>query len=392
MLRAAEYHTPILSPNCEKNNEEYDPHQISISFPALEEMDDVATINKTSTPAPVLKGHNEDEDHAIHHTSMSSSDFEEVSEDYNSEEMLFIPKSKCSLCNAGNPPKAGANKCFICKKPVHSFLTCSTHKPGTENERLCTVSYCDNNKYSEMFDISEKSDFIKFICNILNYGITSTSYTNRADLIINNLNVEIKQMEYDTTLVVCASTIGHVIDILMEKYPSAKAISDCTVCKYKTERKIMHLTFQMNYDDNISTMQNFLDERLVNDFLNCGHNGCRGLKTVTTSISEMHIFIDILLWEGEDAVSSNRSSEAATIIKIKLCDIPQIIKVKSAVYELRAKLFADDFNFWCKSRNLKTIQHFLQDTAKWSTLTDFKISMHHFLQQERSKAHQHPFK
>ncbi|CAI6375745.1 unnamed protein product [Macrosiphum euphorbiae] len=145
-------------------------------------------------------------------------------------------------------------------------------------------------------------------------------------------------MEYDTTLVVCASTVGHVIDALMEKYPSAKDTSDCTMCKHKTERKMMHFTFQMNYDDSISTLQNFLDERLVNDFLICGNNDCRGIKTVTTIISEMHIFIDILLWEGEDAVSSHRSSEAATIFKIKLCDIPEIITVKSAVYELRGVL------------------------------------------------------
>ncbi|XP_060856025.1 uncharacterized protein LOC132933765 [Metopolophium dirhodum] len=52
----------------------------------------------------------------------------------------------------------------------------------------------------------------------------------------------------------------------------------------------------------------------------------------------MHIFIDILLWEDEDAISSLRSSEAATIFKIKLCDIPKLIKVKSTVYELRGVL------------------------------------------------------
>ncbi|KAE9528623.1 hypothetical protein AGLY_012198 [Aphis glycines] len=38
----------------------------------------------------------------------------------------------------------------------------------------------------------------------------------------------------------------------------------------------------------------------------------------------------------------------------------------------------DDFNFWCKSPNLKTVQHFLQDTTNnitvWSTQTGFKIS------------------
>jgi len=37
---------------------------------------------------------------------------------------------------------------------------------------------------------------------------------------------------------------------------------------------------------------------------------------------------------GEDAVSRIRS-EASTIFKIKLCDIQQIKKAKSSVYELR---------------------------------------------------------
>jgi len=41
---------------------------------------------------------------------------------------------------------------------------------------------------------------------------------------------------------------------------------------------------------------------------------------------------------GEDAVSSIRSSEAATIFKTKLCDIPQLINVKDLVYELRGVL------------------------------------------------------
>lgn len=150
-----------------------------------------------------------------------------------------------------------------------------------------------------MLDISEKSDFINFICKILNSGITSASYSQRADLIINNLTVEIKEMEYATTLVVCASTIGHVIDSLMEKYPSAKEISNCPVCKNINKRKIMHFTFQINDDDNISKLQNFFDERLEKDFLICGHNDCKGLKTVTTDISKMHIFIDILIWEGK---------------------------------------------------------------------------------------------
>jgi len=55
----------------------------------------------------------------------------------------------------------------------------------------------------------------------------------------------------------------------------------------------------MNNDDTISKLQKFLDDRLVDEFLICGHNSCRSLKTATTRISEMHMFIDILLWEGK---------------------------------------------------------------------------------------------
>lgn len=150
-----------------------------------------------------------------------------------------------------------------------------------------------------MLDTSEKSDFINFISSILKYGITAATYSCRAELIINNLTVETNQMEYDTTLVVCASTIGHVIDTFMEKYPSAKEFHDCPVCKNIKERKIINFTFQINDFNDIYKLQNYIDGRLVDDFLICNHNGCQGLKKVKTTISEMHIFVDILLWEGK---------------------------------------------------------------------------------------------
>jgi len=62
-------------------------------------MDEEATIHKTPTTSPILKRHNED--HAIHQTPKPSPDFEEAIIDYNSEDVLYITKSKCSLCSAG---------------------------------------------------------------------------------------------------------------------------------------------------------------------------------------------------------------------------------------------------------------------------------------------------
>jgi hypothetical protein len=69
--------------------------QTSISFPALEKINEDASINKTPIPSPDLKEANED--HAIHHKLLL--DFEEPFVDYNSKDILYIPK--CSLCSAG---------------------------------------------------------------------------------------------------------------------------------------------------------------------------------------------------------------------------------------------------------------------------------------------------
>jgi len=67
------------------------------------------------------------------------------------------------------------------------------------------------------------------------------------------------------------------------------------------------------------------------------------------------------------------SSLSVTLFLLAINDITNTI-----TFPVKSNLFADDFNFWCKSPNLKTVQHFLQDTAnniaKWSTLTGFKIS------------------
>lgn len=41
------------------------------------------------------------------------------------------------------------------------------------------------------------------------------------------------------------------------------------------------------------------------------------------------------LFSGDDILSSNRSSDAATLIKLKLCDIPQILTHQTVSYELR---------------------------------------------------------
>ena len=68
------------------------------------------------------------------------------------------------------------------------------------------------------------------------------------------------------------------------------------------------------------------------------------------------------------------SSLSVTFFLLAINDITNIIKCPVSF-----NLFANNFNFWCKSQNLKTVQHILQDIvnniAKWATKTGFKISI-----------------
>lgn len=83
-------------------------------------------------------------------------------------------------------------------------------------------------------------------------------------------------------------------------YPSAEKIITCSLknCINLTEQSIMFLTYQVNKENDILQLQTFLNKQLHLYKLPCGNN-CQGVKTITTNISKMHIFIDILYWEGE---------------------------------------------------------------------------------------------
>lgn len=49
------------------------------------------------------------------------------------------------------------------------------------------------------------------ITNIVKYGIKSSTYSERANLITNYMDVKIQSLDYDVILAVCETTAGHVI-------------------------------------------------------------------------------------------------------------------------------------------------------------------------------------
>ncbi|XP_060843930.1 uncharacterized protein LOC132923934 [Rhopalosiphum padi] len=67
------------------------------------------------------------------------------------------------------------------------------------------------------------------------------------------------------------------------------------------------------------------------------------------------------------------SSLSVTLFLLAINNIMENIK-----YPVNAMLFADDFNFWCRSNNLSTVQRFLEETAnkltQWANTSGFKFS------------------
>lgn len=53
------------------------------------------------------------------------------------------------------------------------------------------VSYCDSQNYSKIVD-SINTDYFRFISNIVKNGITSATYSTRADIIMLYLDPEIR--------------------------------------------------------------------------------------------------------------------------------------------------------------------------------------------------------
>lgn len=163
------------------------------------------------------------------------------------------------------------------------------------------VSYCDSQNYSKMVD-SINTDYFRFISNIVKNGITSATYSTRADIIMHYLDPEIRSLEYDTTLAICDTTIGNVINKLFIDLPSLKEETECSsnVCLNISTINYNFLTFQTDMETNIGLLQQYLNDRTYIEQRECKNANCEGITTIKKIISKMHIFIDILFWEGNN--------------------------------------------------------------------------------------------
>lgn len=118
-------------------------------------------------------------------------------------------------------------------------------------------------------------------------------------------NLEI--MSYGLTLATCDSTAGNILQSLLCDLPSAFDTVVCSIegCQRSeiTPTPITILMYNSN-SNKLDDIQQFIDRRLSIEISKCGYvkdhnNPCNGLKTTTVRESNMHLFIEILSWQGK---------------------------------------------------------------------------------------------
>lgn len=162
------------------------------------------------------------------------------------------------------------------------------------------VSYCDSRNYSAWVNSIKGSKFFNFITNIVASGISASTYSSRADLIMTFIKPKVQKLEYNNILAQCDDTISHVINAMLQDYPSITEDIKCSEksCQTTSQKNHQYITFQVTSQEDINGLQNFLIERTKIKYLNCAKE-CGGMKTINTNVSKTHLFIDILHWEGK---------------------------------------------------------------------------------------------
>ncbi|XP_025192698.1 uncharacterized protein LOC112592766 [Melanaphis sacchari] len=210
---------------------------------------------------------------------------------------------------------------------------------------IIMVAYCDSVKYSqELNNFLESNKYFSFISKIVKQGITSSTYSDRASIMISELQPTMEVIEYETVLAVCNTTIGYIIKHLFKDLPSALDSIKCTNPKCKkttlTPIAIPYINIQITNGD-LSSLQQDIDSRLTTRTSLCGYTEknstpCTGNKTVTSTTTKMHVFIELLNWIDENEINSNQySAEAAPHPKIKLSNIPPVLIINDKAFELR---------------------------------------------------------
>lgn len=90
----------------------------------------------------------------------------------------------------------------------------------------------------------------------------------------------------------CEDTIGHVINYMLADFPTTIETVNCTEiqCEQYSRKKYKYWSYQTNTYNNVGDLQKFVNTRMVQRKKNKCGNGCTGIKSITTNISQSFIF------------------------------------------------------------------------------------------------------
>lgn len=137
------------------------------------------------------------------------------------------------------------------------------------NASIFTLAYCDSILYfNEIDKILDSSDFFSFIAKIVKCGITASTYSERANITLKQLNPEIQQLS-TINLVVCDSTATNIFQGTLSDFPSVEEIVTCSNknCKINKKMSMMYLTY--NTTDDLSDLQNYVLSRFNTEISIC---------------------------------------------------------------------------------------------------------------------------
>lgn len=163
------------------------------------------------------------------------------------------------------------------------------------------VSFCDSQNYSNEF-LERKTKFVDFISKLVSNGITSNTYIERAEIIILSLNPHIEELEYNTSLIKCDTTLKTICKSMLCQFPTVIERSICSnkQCKkYQETVQPVHTITYSTTSGKIDDLQQFLNDRLITEESLCNYmSQCTSLKKTTFEISSLHVMIEILFWRG----------------------------------------------------------------------------------------------
>lgn len=153
---------------------------------------------------------------------------------------------------------------------------------------IFAVFYCDSSRYTNLINCLKKpNEFPSFVSLIVQNGITALTYKEKAKIILGSLETETSEIDFGVKLVSCHSTASHIIKQSCQNVPTAKdnVTNSNSLCENSSSIQT----------DSLSGLQDLLSERFSMENLNCERK-CHGVKTIITTISSIHLIVEVLKW------------------------------------------------------------------------------------------------